>query len=60
MYIHSKYIYISLTAMLPLKFGEDNERTIDELRNFFFQNFTKVFLAKTISLRLFKNNRSSS
>ena len=32
MYIHSKYIYISLTAMLPLKFGEDNERTIDGLR----------------------------
>ena len=59
MYIHSKYIYISLTAMLPLKFGEDNERTIDGLRIFFFQNFTKVFPAKTISLRLL-NNRSSS
>ena len=37
MYIHSKNIYISLTAMFPLKFGEDNERTIEELR----QNFEK-------------------
>ena len=33
MYIHAKYMYISLTAMLPLKFGEDNGGTIVRLLN---------------------------
>ena len=46
MYIHSKDIYISLTAMFTLKFGEDNERTIDGLRTFFFKILPKSFRPK--------------
>ena len=52
MYIHSKYIYISLKTMFPLKFGEDNERTIEGLR----QNFEKK---KVLSLSG-QNNKFTS
>ena len=35
MYIHAKYICISLTTMLPLKFGQDNGKQWADLEFFF-------------------------